>query len=397
MMYHRKVMGKDLWGQFRGQWLAHPRGAPGFRGVARLGAAISALLCFGLCLLLSSCAGLGGPAAGEQEVGYVLFPAPPQEPRIQFLAAYRSDEDVLPPLSGFRRFVLGDREGRELGKPYGVAIHDGQILVCDTQARTVVIFDLKAKVIGLLGAGPNGRLKKPVNIVVDDDGTRYVVDVDLQRVMVYDRNDRYLRALGDPEAWSPTDVAISGKRLYVTDRKNVQVVLLEKATGEELKRFSRLGSGQGELFFPTNIVVGSDGSVYVSDTGNFRILKFNSRGKLLQQIGSLGRATGQFARPKGVAVDREGRVYVVDAAFQNVQIFDPEGKLLLFFGGGGGGEPGRLSLPAQVAIDYDNVELFADRAFAGYEIEYLIAVTSQFGPNKVSVFGFLVPSKRGKN
>jgi DNA-binding beta-propeller fold protein YncE len=362
----------------------------------RLQVAISALLCFGLFLPLSSCAGLGGPGAVEGEVGYVLFPPSPQEPRIQFLAAYSSDANVLPPLSGFRRFVLGDREAREIGKPYGVAIHDGKILVCDTMARIVVVFDLKAQKVGLLGAGPNGRLRKPVNIEVDDDGTRYVVDVDLQRVMVYDGNDRYLRALGDPEAWSPTDVAISGKRLYVTDKKSGQVVLLEKATGEELKRFSRLGSGKGELFAPTNIVVGADGSVYVSDTGNFRILKFDSRGKLLQQIGSLGRGLGQFVRPKGVAVDREGRVYVADAAIQNVQIFEPEGKLLLFFGGAGA-QPGRLSLPAKVAIDYDNVELFADRVVPGYEIEYLIAVTSQFGPNKVTVFGFLVPSKRGKN
>jgi DNA-binding beta-propeller fold protein YncE len=360
--------------------------------VARLQVAISALLCFGLCLLLSSCAGLGGPGAGEVEVGYVLFPTPPQEPRIQFLAAYNSDEDILPPLSGFRRFILGDRQARKIAKPYGVAIHDGKILVCDTLIGIVVVFDLKAQNVEILGSGPNGRLRKPVNITVDDDGTRYVVDV----VMVYDRNDRYLRALGDPEAWSPTDVAISGKRLYVTDKKHGQVVLLEKATGEELKRFSRRGSGQGELFIPTNIVVGTDGSVYVSDTGNFRILKFDSRGKLLQQIGSLGRGMGQFVRPKGVAVDREGRVYVADAAIQNVQIFDPEGKLLLFFGGAGG-EPGRFSLPAKVAIDYGNVDLFADRVVPGYEIQYLIMVTGQFGSNKVNVFGFLEPSKLGKD
>ena len=376
--------------------MPHPRSAPGFRGVARLQVAISALLCFAPCLPLFSCAGLGGPGAVEEEVGYAVFPASPQEPRVQFLAAYSSDEDVLPPLSGFRRFILGDREGRELAKPYGVAIHDGQILVCDTKARIVVIFDLRARKVELLGAGPDGRLRKPVNITVDDDGTRYVVDVELQRVMVYDRNGRYLRAIGDPEAWSPTDVAISGRRLYVTDKKSGQVVLLEKTTGEELKRFGRLGSGEGELFTPTNIEVGADGSVYVSDTGNFRILKFDSRGKLLQQIGSLGRGLGQFVRPKGVAVDREGRVYVADAAIQNVQIFDPEGRLLLFFGGAGA-EPGRMNLPAKTVIDYDNVDLFADRVVPGYAIQYLIAVTSQFGPNKVSVYGFLEPSKLGKD
>jgi DNA-binding beta-propeller fold protein YncE len=343
-----------------------------------------------------SCAVLGGPGAVEGDAGYVLFPQPPQVARVQFLAAYTSNEDVLPPLSAFRRFVLGEREIRALAKPYGVAIHDGKILVCDTQSRIVVVFDLKIRKLEFLGGGPNGRLMKPVNIAIDDDGTRYVVDVGLQRVMVYDRNNVYLRALGDPETWSPTDVAISGKRLYVTDKKSGQVVLLEKATGEELKRFGQLGSGEGELYAPTNIEVGADGSVYVSDTGNFRILKFNPRGEFLQQIGSLGRGLGQFVRPKGVAVDRQGRVYVADAAIQNVQIFNPEGKLLLFFGGAGNG-PGQLNLPAKAVVDYDNVDLFADRVAPGYEIEYLIAVTSQYGPNKVNVFGFLRPSELGED
>jgi hypothetical protein len=44
-----------------------------------------------------------------------------------------------------------------------------------------------------------------------------------------------------------------------------------------------------------------------------------------------------------------------------------------------------------VVIDYDNVDLFADRVAPGYKVEYLVIVTSQFGPNKVSVFGFLEP------
>jgi sugar lactone lactonase YvrE len=353
---------------------------------------ICALLCIGLSPLLSSCAGVGAREGAVEDREYVLIPAPPETPRIQFLAAYTSDTDVLPPISGFRRFVLGDRESRELGKPYGVAVHDGQILVCDAKAAIVAVFDLKARRVDILGGGPNGRLKKPINIAVDEDGTRYVADPDLRRVMVYGRDNRFVRSLGDPEAWEPTDVAIVGKRIYVTDTKNGQVAVLEKATGQELKRFSRLGAGKAELFFPTNIDVGVDGSVYVADTGNFRVLKFDPEGRLLQQFGSLGRRHGQFARPKGVAVDREDRVYVVDAASEIVQIFDSEGRLLLFFGGPGN-QPGGLNIPAKVVIDYDNVELFADRVAPGYDIEYLIFVTNQFGLHKVNVFGFLTQAE----
>jgi sugar lactone lactonase YvrE len=285
---------------------------------------------------------------------------------------------------------VGERQGRALVKPYGVAIHDGQILICDTKTAIVSVFDLKNQTVEILGGGPNGQLGKPINIVVDEDGTRYVADVLLGRVMVYDANNDYLRAIGDPEAWTPTDVAIVGKRLYVTDRMNGQVVLVEKETGEELRRFSPRSAEEGALFFPTNLALGIDGSVYVTETGHAQVLKLNDRGELLQTFGTLGDYVGQFVRPKGVAVDREGRVYVVDAASEVVQIFNADGELLLFFGGPGT-RPGNIYLPAQVVIDYDNVDLFADRVKPGYKVEYLVIVTSQFGPNKVSVFGFLEP------
>jgi DNA-binding beta-propeller fold protein YncE len=369
-------------------------GRKGPRAIARFRATLAVLLGFGVGLLLSACAGPGGPKPGEAEPEYILVPPPPQQSRIQFLGAYSTDQDVLPPLSAFRRFIVGDRQRRELNKPYGVAIHDGQILVCDSMLAVVVVFDLKARAVEILGGGPNGQLSKPINIAVDEDGTRYVVDVKLNRVMVYDANNRYVRAIGDPETWSPTDVAIIGKRLYVTDKKNGQVVLVEKATGEQLRRFGQLGAGKDGRFSPTNLALGVDGSVYVTDTVNTQVNKFDDRGELLQTFGSLGRRPGQFVRPKGVAVDREGRVYVVDAASELVQIFNADGDLLLFFGGAGN-HPGGLNLPAKVVIDYDNVGLFADRVAPGFKVEYLVLVTSQYGTNKVSVFGFLEPSEQG--
>jgi DNA-binding beta-propeller fold protein YncE len=380
----------------RGRWRRHLPRRRGPRAVAGFRAALAVLLGFCVCLLFSACAGLGGPKSGEAEPEYVLVPPPPQQPRIQFLTAYSTDLDVLPPLSGFRRLIVGDRQGRELNKPYGVAIHDGQILVCDTMGSIVVVFDLVAQTVEFLGGGPNGKLNKPINIAVDEDGTRYVVDLGLDRVMVYDANNRYVRAIGDPEAWSPTDVAIIEKRLYVTDLKNGQIVLIEKATGEELSRFGQIEAGKGGRFLPTNLAIGVDGSVYATDTVNTQVFKFDGQGERVQAFGSLGRRLGQFVRPKGVAVDREDRLYVVDAASEIVQIFNADGELLLFFGGAGN-RPGGLNLPAKVVIDYDNVGLFADRVAPGYKVEYLVLVTSQYGTNKVSVFGFLQPNEQGND
>jgi DNA-binding beta-propeller fold protein YncE len=138
---------------------------------------------------------------------------------------------------------------------------------------------------------------------------------------------------------------------------------------------------------PTSLALGPDGSVYVSDTTNFRVQQFTADGEFIRSFGSAGTGYGQFARPKGLDVDREGRIYVVDAAFQNVQIFDDEARVLMYFGGGGDG-PGDMNLPTVVSIDYDNVDYFRKYAAPGFEIEYLVLVANQYGSNKVAVYGF---------
>ena len=51
-----------------------------------------------------------------------------------------------------------------------------------------------------------------------------------------------------------------------------------------------------------------------------------------------------------------------------------------------------MSLPTTVRIDYDSVAHFRKYVAPGYDIEYLVLVASQFGLNKVNVFGFLKPT-----
>jgi DNA-binding beta-propeller fold protein YncE len=340
-------------------------------------------------MILLLAAGSGCALFGTVEVpeAPVFYPPLPQAPRIQFLATYTSEHDVTGGVSGFRRFILGEPSYRELGKPYGVALADGKLFVCDTRSNAVIIFDLRNRSIDLLGHVAPGRLSKPINVTVDEEGRRYVTDTKLRRVLVYDADNRYLRAYGDPEKWAPSDVAVTRRRLYAVDVKGGQVFVLDKESGEELRRF-----GKGMMFAPTNLDVDEKGNVYVADTGNARVIKFSPRGRVIQQFGSLGRGIGQFVRPKGVALDREERLYVVDAAFENVQVFDRKGRLLLFFGQAGN-VSGGLNIPAKVTIDYENVDLFADRVAPGHSLEYLILVSSQFGLNKVNVYGFLADGK----
>lgn len=337
-------------------------------------------------ITLAGCA--GAPRESPSARAAVFYPPPPDAPRIHHLATFTGERDVAAPDSEFARFIVGaDANAQQLRQPYGAALYGSKLYVADSKAPGLAIFDLAKRRFTLMTGSGHGRMKRPINVTIDRDGTKYVTDTGRDQILVYDRDDRFLGALGDEGQTRPVDVAIAGERLYVVDIKNHQVQVLDKRSGQPLARFGKPGSQPGELFQPTNIAIGPDGDVYVVDTGNFRVQRFTSAGKPVRVYGEVGITPGSFARPKGIALDKAGRLYVVDAAFQNVQVFDGAGRLLLDFGAARDGFDG-LSLPTALRIDYEGAELFRQRAAPDFEVEYVIMVVSQFGPNKVDVFGF---------
>jgi DNA-binding beta-propeller fold protein YncE len=274
-------------------------------------------------------------------------------------------------------------------RPYGVAVFDGKIYVADTRAPGLAIFDLKARTYALMAGKGSGRMQRPFNVTIDADGTKYVTDIARNQVLVYDRADSFVTAYGGQNGFKPVDVAIARERLYVVDIGHHEVQVLDKRTGKLQFKFGRNDDPEKVKWMhqPTNLAIGGDGDVYVVETGNFRVARYTAEGKFVREYGEPGQSPGQFARPKGIAMDRAGRLYVGDSAFQNVQIFDSAGRVLMAFGQSIEGVQG-LNLPAGIAVDYDNVDLFRGLAAPGFAVEHLILVVSQFGPNQVDVYGF---------
>ncbi len=54
-------------------------------------------------------------------------------------------------------------------------------------------------------------------------------------------------------------------------------------------------------------------NVYVVDTRNVRIQKFNSEGDFVTKWGSLGCRDDQFLIPHDIAIDSSGNIYVSDS------------------------------------------------------------------------------------
>jgi tripartite motif-containing protein 71 len=74
---------------------------------------------------------------------------------------------------------------------------------------------------------------------------------------------------------------------------------------------------QGWHFFNLNgVAVDKSGNVYIGDSGNYKVKKFDSEGRLITQWGSPGQEDGQFINKIcSVKVDDSGIVYVFDTDF----------------------------------------------------------------------------------
>ena len=317
----------------------------------------------------------------------VFFPGGTHEPRLQYLTSYSQAEDISPQNRWLAFLVGRSSSQRHIVKPYGLAFSSNQLLVCDTVPGCIEILDLAHKSFSTFAPKGQGRLRNPVNIAVDPDGTRYVADSARGMVLIYAANGTCLGSVGDA-GQKPTDVLVTGDRLYVTDLKSHRVAIYRKQDRQYLQSIPRDdGDAAGRLYLPVNMARDANGCLYVSDAGAFCVKKYDADGRFLRAFGSHGDSPGEFARPRGVAVDRQGRVFVADADTQVVQIFDPDGRLLMFFGVPGKSEAA-LNLPAKVLIDYDHTERYRRYAAPGFELEYLVLVTNQYGNRKVSVYGF---------
>ena len=320
----------------------------------------------------------------------VFYPPLPQRPRLQFLTAITGEEDLSRKRGGFKDFLLGPAlEDKSIGKAYDVAAVKGKIYVLDRRVGKLRILDLANGTFDTLNDQRMGTLSDPSGIWVTADETKYVGDIRRRQVVVFDRDNAYLRAYGGPEVFAkPVDVAVFGDTVYVCDMDKHQVLALDRASGELKMAIGGLGTGEGDFYRPSHVVVDQSGNLFVNDAFNFRVQKFNPRGQFIRSFGRLGDNLGAFARPKGIDIDREGHLYVADAAFENVQIFDEEtGRLMLFFGGPGT-RPGNMYLPFGVHIDYDNVEYFNRYADSDFRLKYVLYVGNYYGPNKLNVYGF---------
>lgn len=180
---------------------------------------------------------------------------------------------------------------------------------------------------------------------------------------------------------SPKGIAVGPDgSIYVADSRNNRVQKFD-SSGRYLRSWGTGGKELGQFAEPWGVAVDSRGDVYVADWWNHRVQKFDSQGRVITAWGTYGLSEGvtdkpgSFYGPRAIAVDQRDRVYVVDTGNHRVQVFDSNGRFLSAYGGRGSGD-GQFQEPVGIAIDDDGFIYVADtwnRRVQRFDSEFRLA------------------------
>lgn len=182
-------------------------------------------------------------------------------------------------------------------------------------------------------------LNSPRNLAFGPDGSIYVADSGFSRIVKLDAQGQVITTWGsrtpDGEAPAPGTMnepwgiaADAQGNIYVADTWNHRIQKFDQ-NGAFLLEWGMGGlraEGPDRFWGPRAVAVGEGGRVYVTDTGNKRVGVFDANGGFLFDFDTSGDAA--LDEPVGIAIGPDGLVYVADTWNMRVAVFDPDGNFV---------------------------------------------------------------------
>ncbi len=254
----------------------------------------------------------------------------------------------------------------------GVASLAASVLLGDVASRDrdASLRDVPPRLDAPRHAAPVEGLRAPLGVAAGPDGTLYVTETGVERALrAFDAAGRPIASF--PGLAMPAYVAFgpSGD-LFVTDHAVPGIYV-----------FSPAGEPLGEVlppvpladWNPVALAFDDFGRLYVIDLtpGKHRVLFLDSEFRLVRSWGSEGTGPGQLYYPNALALDAHGRLWVSDSNNGRVLRFDPDGGVYAVIARGR--DPGDLTLPRGLAIDRSRDILYVADTSAGVVNAYDIA------------------------
>lgn len=181
----------------------------------------------------------------------------------------------------------------------------------------------------IIESGEMGSFSEAVSFSVNQTGHFFVADIGSNEIYKLDLVGDELAYIGG-YGWSeysfdePVNIFSTSLNVYVADKNNNRIQIFDKDLNY-LSQFNTLDY-EDQIYsfaYPTGVAVSTQGDLFVLDTDNYRILRYNLNGNFVQEIGGNDAGNFKLIDPIGFSVSYENFIYVIDQ--NNLLIFDQFG------------------------------------------------------------------------
>lgn len=167
---------------------------------------------------------------------------------------------------------------------------------------------------------------------ISQSGFIYVTDSQENEVYKLDFNGTVLKYIGG-YGWSqsafdsPVDIFASTLNVYVTDKNNDRIQFFDKDLNF-ISEFSsqNIANPNNDFRYPTSAVISPLGDLFILDSDNSRILKFDLNGNFSLEIGNYDAGSYALKNPIKFDISSDSKLFVLDE--DEVKLFDQFGGAL---------------------------------------------------------------------
>lgn len=177
-----------------------------------------------------------------------------------------------------------------------------------------------------------GSFQSASSISINQAGFIFVADDGSNEIIKLDTLGNVIKSIGG-YGWSasafdnPTNIFATTLNVYVADKNNDRIQIFDKDLNYLSEISSRKFSNSSTIFrYPLAVAVNSQGDLFILDSDNTRILKFNFRGEFLTEIGGYKSSSFVLNNPRSFTINLLNQLMVLDG--QNLIVFDYFGNFL---------------------------------------------------------------------
>ncbi|MCI0413657.1 NHL repeat-containing protein, partial [bacterium] len=137
--------------------------------------------------------------------------------------------------------------------------------------------------------------------------------------------------------------------------------------GKWIRSWGADGNDTEMLHYPVGLTVRPNGTVYVADTHNYRIQRFDREGNFLGEITRRIEGAGLLSDPTGLAVDAENRMHIADSGNFRILMLSHDGRFLAQWKLRGVVPGVMFQSPTQVAVHGNFIYAFRSEQRTNFE------------------------------